>query len=310
MSSLLIDRARRPLGRSGLSAFPIAYGLWRFAGTDVPTARAKIDAALEAGIDLFDHADVYGCDGGGQFGDAEELFGRALAEQPSLRDGMIIASKGGIVLGRPYDSSAGWIRQACEDSLRRLGVDSIDLYQIHRHDFVAHPAELASVLTSLRDEGKIRAVGVSNYTPSQFRALQAHLPFPLATHQPEFSCWRHMALRDGVLDQCMETGVTPLAWSPLGGGVIGMTIDAAEEQPNGDRLAGLLKRLDATASAQGVSRSAVALAWVLAHPAGVIPIIGTQRPERILASLEAFDVSLDRATWNQILEAAQGEPLP
>ena len=310
MSSLLFDRAPRPLGRSGLNAFPIAYGLWRFAGTDVPTARAKIDAALAAGIDLFDHADVYGCDGGGNFGDAEELFGRALAEQPSLRDVMIIASKGGIVLGRPYDSSAEWIRRACEDSLRRLGVDVIDLYQIHRPDFVTHPAELAAVLTALRDEGKIRAVGVSNYTPSQFSALQAHLPFPIATHQPEFSCWRHMPLRDGVLDQCMEAGATPLAWSPLGGGIIGMTVEDARRQPDGERLAALLERLDVTADAQGVSRSAVALAWVLAHPAGVIPIIGTQRPGRILASVEAFDVALDRTTWNQILEAAQGEPLP
>ena len=194
--------------------------------------------------------------------------------------------------------------------LKRLQTDVIDLYQIHRPDFVTHPAELAAALTALRDEGKIRAVGVSNYTPSQFSALQAHLPFPIATHQPEFSCWRHMPLRDGVLDQCMEAGATPLAWSPLGGGIIGMTIEDARRQPDGERLAALLERLDVTAHAQGVSRSAVALAWVLAHPAGVIPIIGTQRPARILASVEAFDVALDRTTWNQILEAAQGEPLP
>ena len=310
MSTLTINRANRPLGKNGISVFPIAYGCWRFAGTDVATARSKVDAALEVGIDLFDHADIYGCDGGGSFGDAEELFGRVLAEDPSLRDRMTIATKGGIVLGLPYDSSAKWIRQACEDSLRRLQIDVIDLYQIHRPDFLGHPAEVAATLAALREEGKIREVGVSNYTASQTRALQAHLPFPLATSQPEFSCLKHGALRDGVLDLCMETNTTPLAWSPFGGGIIGMNAAEAAQQENGDRLVALIEALDAVATAQGVARSSVALAWVLAHPAGVIPIIGTQRTERIRESVQALDVQLDRATWNAILVAAQGEPLP
>ncbi len=308
--SLHIDRSPRPLGKSGLSAFPLAYGLWRFGGTSVAEARAKVETALEAGIDLFDHADIYGVDGGGSFGDAEALFGKVLAEAPHLRDRMIIASKGGIVLGRPYDSSPAWLRQACEDSLRRLQVDTIDLYQIHRPDFLGHPARIAEVLTALRDEGKIRHVGVSNYTPSQFRALQAHLPFPIATHQPQFSCWHHAPLRDGVLDQCLELGVTPLAWSPIAGGRMGMSVADAAQSAEGQRLADLLTVLDGVAEAQGVSRTAVALAWLLAHPAGVIPILGTQRLERIRSSVQAFDVTLDRATWNAILVAAQGEPLP
>ena len=310
MSALSIDRSSRPLGQSDIAVFPIAYGFWRFAGTDVATARGKVDAALESGIDLFDHADIYGCDGDGQFGDAEELFGHVLAEDRSLRDRMVIATKGGIVLGLPYDSSAQWIRQACEDSLRRLQIDVIDLYQIHRPDFLGHPAELAKTLTALREEGKIREVGVSNYTPSQFRALQAHLDFPIATHQPEFSCWKHGALRDGVLDQCLETQTTPLAWSPFGGGIIGMTKQDAFAQENGQRLGALIEVLDQVAEDQSVSRSAVALAWVMAHPAGVIPIIGTQRVERIRDSIQALDVQLDRTTWNNILIAAQGEPLP
>lgn len=310
MSTLTIDRSPRPLGKNGISAFPIAYGCWRFAGTDVATARSKVDAALEVGIDLFDHADIYGCDGGGSFGDAEELFGRVLAEDPSLRDQMTIATKGGIVLGLPYDSSAAWIRQACEDSLRRLQIDVIDLYQIHRPDFLGHPAEVAATLVALKEEGKIREVGVSNYTTSQFRALQAHLPFPIATSQPEFSCWKHGALRDGMLDLCMETSTTPMAWSPFGGGIIGLTKDEAAQQENGDRLAAMIEALDAVANEQSVARSAVALAWVLAHPAGIIPIIGTQRTERIKESVQALDVQLDRTTWNNILIAAQGEPLP
>jgi len=310
MSQLSIDATPRRLGASGLSCFPIAYGLWRFAGTDVATGRAKVEAALEAGIDLFDHADIYGCDGGGSFGDAELLFGKVLAEAPHLRDRMTIASKGGIVLGLPYDSSAGWLRQACEDSLRRLQIDTIDLYQIHRPDFLGHPAEVAATLTALRDEGKIRHVGVSNYTPSQFRALQAHLPFAIATHQPEFSCWSHAPLRDGILDQCMELGVTPLAWSPLAGGRLFRAPDAAATAGERARLIDLQGVLDEVANAQGVSRTAVALAWLLAHPAGVVPIIGTQRIDRIQDSMKALSVTLDRPTWNRILIAAQGEPLP
>lgn len=307
---LTIDATPRKLGQTEQSVFPIAYGLWRFAGTDVKTAREKVEAALECGMTLFDHADVYGCDGGGAFGDAEELFGKVLKEAPQLRTRMTIATKGGIVLGVPYDSSAHYLRSAVEASLRRLRIDVIDLYQIHRPDFLGHPEEIAGVLSTLRQEGKIREVGVSNYTPSQFRALQAWLPFPIATHQPEFSCWQHHALRDGILDQCLERRVTPLAWSPLAGGRLGQALETAQQEIGGNRLVALLTVLDRIAQAQDVSRSAVALAWILAHPAGIIPIIGTQTISRIKDSVSAVRVQLTRSEWNEILVAAQGEPLP
>lgn len=306
-----LSAALRPLGRSALRSAPIAYGCWRFAGTDERSARAKLDAALELGINLFDLADIYGSgQGGADFGGAEALFGRALALAPGLRDGMLIATKGGIVPGVPYDSSAAHLRAAAEASLRRLGVEVVDLYQIHRPDFLAHPAEIAEVLTALRAEGKIREVGVSNYTPAQFSALQAHLPFPIATHQPEFSCWRHGPLRDGVLDQCLERRVAPLAWSPLAGGVLGHSAAEARQQPGGERLAALLEVLDRIAGQQETSRSAVALAWVMAHPARPIPIIGTQRVERMRECADALRVRLSRTEWNAILVAAQGERLP
>jgi len=276
----------------------------------VKTARAKVEAALECGVTLFDHADVYGCDGGGAFGDAEALFGEVLAEAPHLRDRMTIATKGGIVLGVPYDSSAEYIRSAVDASLKRLRIECIDLYQIHRPDFLGHPRELAEVLTSLRDEGKIVDVGVSNYTLTQFNALQAWLPFPIATRQPEFSCWQHSAMKNGILDQCMEKSVTPLAWSPFAGGRLGCTLEEAARTDGGERLVHVLKELDHIAQAQDTSRAAVALAWILAHPAGVIPILGTQRIERIKDSMGALSVEMDRTTWNRILVAAQGEPLP
>ncbi len=310
MTTLNLTDSPRPLGQSTISAFPIAYGCWRFAGTDVATARAKIETALEVGIDLFDQADVYGCDGGGEFGDSEALLGRVLHEAPSLRDQMKIATKGGIVLGVPYDSSPPALRSACEDSLKRLRIESIDLYQIHRPDFLAHPAATAKVLGELREEGKIREVGVSNYSPAQLSALQAHLPFDLVTQQPEFSCWEISALRDGVLDQCMERGLTPLAWSPLAGGRLFLSHDEVMTQERGPQLAVLIETLDGLAAEQEKSREAVALSWLLAHPAGVIPIIGTQDPARIRASLQALEVQWTRSRWNQVLEASQGVALP
>ncbi|MBM76280.1 MAG: aldo/keto reductase [Proteobacteria bacterium] len=309
MSALTISAEPTLLGRSNLRSSPIAYGLWRFAGTDLKTAEEKIEVALNSGITLFDQADVYGVDGGGAFGDSEKLFGDVLRANPSLRAKMVIASKGGIVLGVPYDSSAAYLKQACEASLSRMQIETIDLYQIHRPDFLGHPAEIASALTDLRASGKIREVGVSNYTPSQFRALQAHLDFPIATHQPEFSCLQYSPLKDGILDQCLEYGVTPLAWSPMGGGRLGWSIEQAQAQGE-QRVANVLKELDAIAQAQGVSRSAVALAWLMVHPTKVIPIIGTQTCSRILESAQALKVKLTRADWNRILEASMGESLP
>lgn len=274
------------------------------------SAREKVELALELGIDLFDHADIYGVDGGGSFGDAELLFGQVLKEAPALRERFVLATKGGIVLGLPYDSSTKYIREAVDASLTRLGVDVIDLYQIHRPDFLGHPAELAEVLSALRAEGKIREVGVSNYTPSQTRALQAHLPFALATSQPEFSCIRHHALRDGTLDLCLETGITPLAWSPLAGGSLGLSREEASRQANGERLVACIDVLDRIAQEQSVSRAAVAIAWTLLHPAKVMPILGTQNPARLRACMDATRVQMSRAEWNEVLVAAQGEPLP
>ncbi len=304
MLPLPIRLEPRALGPE-LRAFPIAYGCWRMAGTPVAEARAKIETALEVGIDLFDHADIYGGEGA-----AEKLFGHVLAEAPSLRQKMLIATKGGIVQGVPYDSSASHLATACEGSLKRLRTDVIDLYQIHRPDLLTHPREVAGVLDRLRREGKIREVGVSNFTRSQFDALQRHLPFPIVAHQPEFSAWMLAPLRDGVLDQCLERDVTPLAWSPLARGLLGTSVEAARKEPGGERLAALLENLDVLAVRESVSRTSVALAWILAHPSRPIPIVGTQRPERIRESLEAFRVHLSRSDWYAVLVASQGERLP
>jgi len=305
MDVLPLSSDHRVLGRSSLSVFPLAYGCWRFAGTDVRTARATIDAALEVGINLFDHADIYGGDGA-----AEDLFGRALAEAPHLRERLLIATKCGVVVGVPYDASRGHMLRAAEASLRRLRVTTIDLYHIHRPDLLTHPAEVAAALVTLREQGKIREVGVSNYSAAQFAALQQFLPFPIATHQPEISCWWLEAFRNGVLDQCLQHVVTPLAWSPLAGGHLALAPEVARNKTDGERLAGLITCLDRLAERDGVPRTAVALAFLLVHPAGIVPILGTRRPARLQECMRVFDVRLHREDWYAIFAASQGKRLP
>jgi len=287
---------------------PIAYGCWRFAGTDVATGRAKIETALDCGMTLIDTADIYGYEGsapapGGGFGTAEELLGRVLAETPGLRGQMVLATKGGITPPVPYDSSPDFLRSACEASLRRLQVETIDLYQIHRPDLLAHPADMAGVLDELVASGKVRALGVSNFTVAQTRALQSYLEAPLAATQPEFSPLALDAITDGTFDHAMEHGLLALAWSPLAGGRLG-------GDPSHERARAVTNVCDRLAAEFGVSRSAILLAWAMRHPAGVVPIIGTQQPDRIRAGARATEVDIDPSQWYEILVAGRGEPMP
>lgn len=292
-----LSRESRPLGKTDIHMSPLAWGMWRFAGADLATARLLIDAAFAAGITLFDTADIYGIDTPAGFGSAEALLGRVFAEAPALRDHMVLATKGGIVPGTPYDSSAAYLERALDASLARLGVDHVDLWQVHRPDLLTHPGELAKTLTRMVESGKTRAVGVSNFTPAQTRALQAWLPFPLASHQPEFSALHTQPLWDGLLDQAMETGMAVLAWSPLGGGRLG-----------GDGAVAAL--IEAKAQQSGASRAATAYAWIMAHPARPIPIVGSQTPTRIAEAAHAFKVRWTRAEWYAVLQASTGERLP
>jgi len=297
----LVRNGTRSLGSLG-DVGPISYGQWRYTTTELATAQQLLETALDAGMNLIDTADVYGLGwGGAGFGEVETLLGRVLSQAPGLRRRMVLGTKGGIRPPVPYDSSDEWLRTACEDSLRRLRVDTIDLYQIHRPDVYAHPEDVAGTLTSLREHGKIREVGVSNHTVGQTIALQAHLPFPIVSTQPEFSAVTLDPMRDGTLDHCMAAGIVPLGWSPLAGGRLA-TGDGVRPE--------LLMVLDQLAEREGVDRSSVALAFVLAHPSGTIPIIGTQNPARIVASTEALDVHLDRTDVYAIVQASEGVRLP
>jgi predicted oxidoreductase len=296
----LVDGASRRIG--SLSCGPLSFGCWRFVDADVGRAADLIEAALDAGMTLVDNADVYGLDWGGQgWGSCEENLGAVLAHRSGLRDRMVLATKGGIVPGVPYVSDPGYLVEACEASLRRLGVDHVELYQVHRPDLFAHPAVVAKALASLRERGLAVEVGVSNHTPSQVAALQAHLPFALASHQFEMSVARLQPLRDGTLDHCTATGVAALAWSPLAGGRLA----------TGERLsAELLAVLDRLAERESVTRAAIAVAFVLAHPARPVAIIGTQRPERLVELAAATRVRLDRRDLYELIVASDGVPLP
>jgi predicted oxidoreductase len=292
----------RPLYDGGPMVSQIAWGMWRFAGDDVAAARDRVVAALDAGVTLFDTADIYGPDNGEPFGAAEALLGRVLAASPELKSRMVIATKGGIVMGTPYDSSPDYLASAIDASLARMGLDHVALWQIHRPDMLTHPAEVARALETAHRAGKIGAVGVSNFTPSQVEALAAHLPLPIVSCQPEFSPLALGPLTNGVFDQALARGMAVLAWSPLGGGRLG--------DPGEPRAVAAAQALDAKAQAYGVSRAAAAYSWIMAHPARPIPIVGTQRPARIAEIPDAFKPRWTRADWYEVLVAAMGEALP
>lgn len=301
-------------------ATPLAYGCWRvggYEGAEVTPerelhGRQAIVAAFEAGYTLFDHADIYS-DGMG-----ETIFGKALKEIPEFRGRAIIASKCGIRRsGSPnphapyrYDFSYEHIMQSCEDSLRRLGVETIDLYQLHRPDFLADPDEVARAFMALRQAGKVREFGLSNARPSFFAMLQKHLPMPLVANQIEISLMHIDPIMDGALDYCMEHGVTPMAWSPLAGGRLVSNAAVELSDPHHTKKLKLRETLDAVAREHQTTRSVIALAFLLKHPSKIIPIVGSTNQTTIKESVKACELKLSREEWYRLLEAAYGGRLP
>jgi predicted oxidoreductase len=309
------------LGTSALQTSRLAYGCWRIAGTTNPSevtpekedaGRRAVATAMESGYTLFDHSDVY-CRS-----HAETIFGQVMKANPLIRDEIVIATKCGIrFAGEPwsdsphrYDFSAEHIIQACEGSLKRLHVETIDLFQLHRPDFLADPEEVAEAFDQLMRSGKVREFGVSNFRPSLLTALQQVCPMPLIVHQVEVSLAKLDCFTDGILDQCMIEKITPLAWSPLGGGVLGSPEIASGTGPRHSVSAHLQETISAIAEARGVSRSQVALAWLLKHPSKIVPIIGSTDPQRIVECTKAPDIDLTRDEWYRLLIAARGEKLP
>jgi len=309
------------LGKSSLVTSRLAYGCWRIAGTrdqsknatDADQAgRAAVIAAYESGYTLFDNADIYGGS------HAEEIFGRAVCEISGMRERIAIVTKCGVRhAGNPnpdspqrWDFSGDYIVQSCEGSLKRMGVDAIDLYLLHRPDFLADPHEIAGAFAQLLDAGKVRHFGVSNFRPSFVSALQAACPFPLLVNQVEISLPQRAAFEDGTLDQCLERSITPMAWSPLGAGLLGNGAKRLLPAQQLYRTDEVVKVLDEIARARGVSRTIIAFAWLLKHPSGIVPIVGSTDPGRVREAVRATEVELTREEWYRLLLAARGEMLP
>lgn len=298
---------RVSLGESGIEVGAIAYGCWRLCGSSVSHALRKIETALDCGMTLIDTADIYGYGEPAGFGGAEALLGEVLAAAPALRGRMVLATKGGITPPTPYNGSADYLMQALDASLKRLRVDAVDLYQIHRPDLLTSAAETAHALDRIVDSGKARTVGLSNYTAGAARAVAAHMRAPLVSMQPEFSVFEQSPLTDGVLDWCAEMSAACLAWSPLAGGRL---FGAAEAGGPQGRQARILQAVDQIAAAHESDRASVALAFLLRHPGRVIPIIGTQNPDRIRAAAQAGALNLDARQWYDLVEAYRGAPMP
>lgn len=299
----------------------MAYGCWRLAGTwnpaevkpaDQAAGRAAVRAAFEAGYTLFDHADIY-CDGEG-----ERIFGQVLKEVSGMREGVVIATKCGIRKpGVPnadspyrYDFSGDYIVRSCEGSLKRLGVEAIDLYLLHRPDYLMNPEEVASAFGQLRQAGKVREFGVSNFRPSQVVALQKACPMPLGANQVEISLVNQSAFEDGTLDQCLAERLIPMAWSPLAGGKLGHGSKQVLPSQEAYQTSEVCGELDAIAKVHGVSRTVVALAWLLRHPSRIVPVVGSTNPVNIRDAARADALDLSRDEWYRLLRAGRGARLP
>jgi predicted oxidoreductase len=301
------------LGTSSLRASRLAYGCWRLAGAPELRAasRQAVVTACETGYTLFDHADIYGG------GEAEKIFGEVLRDVPGMRERILIVTKAGVRLaddppGSPYhfNLSGEHIIRSCEGSLQRLGVETIDLFLLHRADWLVDPADVAGAFAKLKQSGKARFFGVSNFRPSLVSALQAACPMPLVAHQVEISLGQLAAFNDGTLDQCLAAQMTPMAWSPLGGGQFADGAKRLLKCQEGYRTEGVLPLLDEYAKSRGVTRAALALAWLLKHPSGIMPIVGSTNPRRIREAARAAEISLSREEWYRLFTAARGEPLP
>jgi len=309
------------LGSTQIEITRLAYGCMRISGTwdrekvdaeAVKKGIAAIEAAVDAGYTFFDHADIYGDT------TCESIFGKALALHPGWREKMVIATKCGIrfedepLPGQPhrYDFSFEHIVQSAEESLKRLQIETIDLLMLHRPDFLADPQEVARAFVKLRQEGKVREFGVSNFRPSLVSAIQSALPFALQVNQVEIHPRRLDSFTDGTLDQCLERTITPMAWSPLQQGRFGTGYVPEPDATDYAHRVEILKAIDAAAEAYGTDRTVMVLAWLLRHPSGIVPVVGSAKPENIRIAARATEIDVDRDTWYRILRAARGEKLP
>ncbi|MEM8554830.1 MAG: aldo/keto reductase [Pseudomonadota bacterium] len=283
----------------------MAYGMWRLDEAEDISAKAtqaKVEACLAQGLTTLDQADIYG----GYT--AEAIFGQALKAAPSLRDQIELVTKCGIVapVGRHsaarvkhYDTTEAHITASVEASLTAMHTDHVDLLLIHRPDPFMDADETGAALDALVASGKVRHVGVSNFRPHDFSLLQSRMSATLVTNQIELSLLARDAFTNGDIAFLQERKAPPMAWSPLGGGSL-----------FSNENTGLSSRLAELAAENVTDTTAIAIAWLLAHPAHIIPVMGTNQLDRIMKFDQAFKVAMDRQNWFELYTLATGAEVP
>ena len=297
-------------GTTNLQASAIAFGCMSLTPDKREVGKAAVLRAFELGINFFDGADVY------SRGESEEIFGEALREGNIPREEVVITSKCGIVfLGmnkdytyKAYDLSPNYIKTSCEASLKRLGVEYIDLYQPHRIDYLTHPEETARALEDLKTEGKIRHVGVSNYSVDEIRTLASYIQ--LESLQTQFSLLHLEPLETGLFSVCLEKKLNILCWSPLHQGALTGKKTLPHSDWRNQREAGVVAQLQPFAEKYGVSVGQLSLVWLMQLPGGVIPLVGTANAVHIAEATASVDITLTRDDWYELMVIARGRPMP
>ena len=278
------------------------WGVW---GNNLGTLEMAnlIETGLSLGINTFDHADIYGSY------TTESDFGAVLKKRPDLRNQMRITTKCGIRLvseNRPenqiksYDLTKDHIKRSVEKSLLALHTDHIDTLLLHRPDFLLDPHEIAVAFTELENEGKVKFFGVSNFSVSQCELLQNI--FPLCTHQVEVSLLQRKVFENGILDQCQKLGITPTAWSPLGGGDLLKKSEYLE-------MAQVQKKINSLCEKYDAQPDQVLLAWLRKHPAGIVPVLGTTKLSRIKNAKDSLKINLRHEEWYMLWQASTGNEI-
>jgi len=304
---------QRYIGETNWQASAVALGIMRMNKLTPEQAAKSLDTAYDSGINFIDSADIYGG------GDSERVFGAALKQSSVNRDDLFIQSKGGIVPGKRYDFTKQHLIDAVDGSLKRLGVDYLDSFLLHRPDPLMEPDEVADAFDELQTSGKVRHFGVSNFNPQQYLLLQEAVNQRLIINQLQFSIMHsgmidfglHTNMTDsrsinhdgGIIEFSRREGVTIQAWSPFQYGMFAGTFI------NSDKFPELNKKLQELADKYGASKNAIAAAWILRHPADIQVIIGTMNPEHIADSAKGGEIDLTKQEWYDIYFAA-GNDLP
>jgi predicted oxidoreductase len=292
------------LGASGPYLSRLVAGCWRLPLSSDRLIEGFIESCLSLGITTFDHAAVYGRAA------CEDRFGEVLGRSPSLRRKLQVISKCGIVTpsllpGAPgvyYDSGAQHLRWSVERSLRCLQLEQLDICLLHRPDHLMDLGETATEMRALQQEGKVAHWGVSNFDTQAYQALQTRLAIPLVTNQIEISLVSPGPVVNGTVLMHQANGISPMAWSPLGAGVL------TSKHKDDGRFQGLTLKLEDIARKYGAEDiSTVAIAWLLRHPARIFPILGSIDARHLAAAAAAFDLTLDKSDWYELASAA-GHP--